>query len=147
MFFKCLFIKIMMLLWKIKSNNLLSALFLKCSLVTNLHLTMKLLLVLMYFSITTCTGLLLFLIIKYLQEKPFGKQFVTDHLSINLSWAIFASVAYLSGAIIIRETCGPFDDRISKLVLFWQQFFNLQVLMCLVSMQVTQFCNVFFSDR
>ena len=108
---------------------------------------MKLLLVLMYFSITTCTGLLLFLIIKYLQEKPFGKQFVTDHLSINLSWAIFASVAFLSAAIIVRETFGPFDDQISKLVLFWQQFFNLQVLMCLVSMQVTQFCNVFFSDR
>jgi hypothetical protein len=28
-----------------------------------------------------------------------------------------------------------------------QQFFNLQVLMCLLSMQVTQFYNVYFIDR
>ena len=101
----------------------------------------------MYLGITTVTGLLLLTIVKYLKDKPFGKQFVTDHLSITLSWSIFGSVAFLSAAIIIREIVGPFDHWISQVVLFLQQFFNLHLIMCLLSMQVAQFCNVFFSDR
>jgi hypothetical protein len=108
---------------------------------------MQVFLILLYVTITLVTGILLFLIIKYLQDKPFGRQFVTDHLSVYLSIAIFATNSFLSTAIILREIIGPFQGWIPKAIMIGQQFLNLSVLMCLLSMQLAQVCNVFFIDR
>ena len=100
--------------------------------------------ILVFSTITLITATLLFLIIKYLREKPFGRQMVTDHLSANLATAIFSGVAFLSAIIIVRELFGPFEEWVPIVVLVTQQLINLFVLMCMLSMQVEQFCNVFY---
>ena len=99
--------------------------------------------ILVFISITLLTATLLFFIIKYLREKPFGRQLVTHHLSVNLATAIFSGVAFLSAIIIVRELIGPFEEWVPIVVLVTQQIINLCVLMCMLSMQVEQFCNVF----
>ena len=104
---------------------------------------MSMKIILVFISITLLTATLLFLIIKYLREKPFGRQMVTDHLSVNLATAIFSGVAFLSAIIIVRELIGPFEEWVPIVVLVTQQIINLLVLMCMLSMQVEQFCNVF----
>ena len=86
-------------------------------------------------------------IIKYLRDKPFGKQFVTDDLSINLAMAVFSTNFFLSLAIVTREIFGPFHDWIVKPILFCQIFFQFCMLFSLLAMQVAQFSNVFYSDR
>ncbi len=109
---------------------------------------MPLPLVLLYLSITLASGILIFLIIKYFQDKPFGRQVVTDHLIVNLLSAVFCGVLYLSSVIICKEVFGPLTNSSStKAVLFVQQFIHNGVLLCFISIQVAQFSNVFFSDR
>ena len=65
------------------------------------------LLILLYVIINVLTGVLLYLIIKFLKSKPFGHQYVTDHLSIDFVIVLFASVSIYSASIIIRELTGP----------------------------------------
>ena len=105
------------------------------------------LLISIYLSIVLLTGSLLFLITKFLKDKPFGQQFVTDKLSADLAIFVFMTNFFLSFAIIIRELIGPFCEDTTQIVLAIQQFFNLSILMCLLAMQFAQFCNVFFSSR
>lgn len=108
---------------------------------------MEVFLILLYFSIMLSTGILFFLIIKYLQDKPFGQQFVTDRLSVQSSIVIVILISNLSIAIIVREIFGPFPEWITKSISTVQQFLNLSFLMCLLSMQLAQACNIFFIDR
>ena len=100
-----------------------------------------------YLGIVILTASLLFLIGKYLQDKPFGQQFVTDKLSADLAMFVFLTIFFLSFVIIARELIGPFSEHTTQIVLAIQQFFNLSILMCLLAMQFAQFCNVFFSVR
>ena len=108
---------------------------------------MSVTIVLVFISITLLTAILLFLIIKYLREKPFGSQLVTDYLSVNLAISIFSGVAFLSTVIIAREVFGPFAEWVPIAVLVTQQIINHNSLMCMLSMQVGQFCNAFFTAR
>ena len=105
------------------------------------------LLISVYLCIVIFTGSLLFLITKYLQDKPFGQQFVTDKLSADLAMFVFLGIFFLSFTVIIRELIGPFSEDTTQIVLAIQQFFNLSVLLYLLAMQVAQFNNVFFSLR
>ena len=100
-----------------------------------------------YLLIILSTGTLLFLMIKYWQEKPFGRQFVTDHLSVDLAITVFTCVAFLATANIFRELWGPFNETLTRFILMAQQMLNLSVLAYLLSMQIAQFCNVFFTSR
>ena len=118
---------------------------------SNLFTTRKMyvtaLLISVYLFIVISTGSLLFLITKYLQDKPFGQQFVTDKLSADLAMFVFMTIFFLSFTVIIRELTGPFSEDTTQIVLAIQQFFNLSVLLYLLAMQVAQFSNVFFSLR
>lgn len=89
---------------------------------------MNILLIMLYLFITISTGVLFFIIIKYLKEKPFGKQFVTDHLNVSLSASIFADIAFLSMAVILREIIGPFYVSVGRAVIIIKQFFQLNYL-------------------
>ena len=105
------------------------------------------LLLLVYLGIVIFTASLLFLISKYLQDKPFGQQFVTDKLSADLAMFVFLTIFFLSFVIIARELIGSFSEHTTQIVLAIQQFFNLSMLLYLLAMQVAQFCNIFFSIR
>ena len=70
------------------------------------------LLILLYAAINVITGVLLYLLIKFLKSKPFGSQYVTDHLSIDFVIVLFASVSIYSLAIIIRELTGPLESML-----------------------------------
>lgn len=74
-----------------------------------------------YLTITLLTGILLYLITKYMREKPFGSQFVTDHLSTDLAITIFVAIALTSSMIIAREILGPLDEISVKILLMLQQ--------------------------
>jgi len=108
---------------------------------------MNILLVLMYLFISGLTAFLFLVIIRYLKEKPFGKLFVSDRLSIGLLASVFVSIAFLSSAIILRELAGPYSVAISWSVIVLQQFLQLVVVVSLFSIQVAQFCNVFCINR
>jgi hypothetical protein len=105
-------------------------------------------LILLYFSITLASGILIFLIIKYFQDKPCGTQVITDRLIIHLLTAVFTGIAYLSSVITFKEVFGPLTNSVStKAVLFVQQFIHSGVLLCFLSIQVAHFSTVFLSDR
>jgi hypothetical protein len=104
-------------------------------------------LIALYISITVSTGILFLMIIRYLKEKPFGRQFVSDHLSIGLLSSVYASIVFMASAIIAREMAGQFSVAASWSVIAIQQFLHLVVIMSLLSIQVAQFCNIFFMSR
>jgi hypothetical protein len=87
------------------------------------------------------------MILKYLKEKPYGQQFLTDHLIIGLLACLFTSIAFLSSAIILRELFGPYSISVSWCIILVQQFLQLVVVMTLLSIRVAQFCNIFFINR
>jgi len=79
------------------------------------------LLIVIYLTITILTGILLYLISKYMREKPFGSQFVTDHLSTDLAITVFVATALTSSMVIAREILGPLDEISVKILLMLQQ--------------------------
>ena len=105
------------------------------------------LLILTYLLIIVLSGLPLRIIVKYLQEKPFGSQFVTDHLSTDLALSVFCAVTLTSVLILVREVIGPFDETSIKAVLVMQQLTTSAIVANILSIQVGQFCNVFFAAR
>lgn len=104
-------------------------------------------LIFLYLPITTASAALLVLIIKYLNDKPFGRKFVSDRLSIGLLSTMLFAIVFLSSAVILRELTGPFSPFMSWAVITMQQFLQLVFLVSLFSLQVAQFCNVFFISR
>lgn len=86
------------------------------------------LLIIVYLLITIVTGVLLFLIIKYMKEKPFGAQFVADHLSADLALSVFSATAITSFMIIAREIRGPMDEFSVNIFLTLQQVTINQIL-------------------
>jgi len=103
--------------------------------------------ILVYSAILVLTGTILYLIIKYLKEKPFGAQFVTDQLSIDVILSVFSTVFVTSVAVIFRELVGPFSVYGAEISLIFQQFSGSTITFNLLSLQVAQFCNVLFSVR
>jgi hypothetical protein len=108
---------------------------------------MNILLILLYFSISALTAAFFLVIRGYLKEKPLGKLFVSDQLYIGLLASVFVSIAFPSSAIIIREVTGPYSAAVSWSVIVVQQFFQLVVILSLLSIQIAQFCNVFLISR
>ena len=108
---------------------------------------MNVLLVAIYLTITLSTSLSFFLMIRYLNDKPFGRQVITDKLIIGLMLAILFSIIFLSSVIILRELIGPFSELLTWGVLVLQQFLQCFFGWSLLSFQVASFCNVFFIDR
>jgi hypothetical protein len=108
---------------------------------------MNILIIFLYFFISLSTGCFYLVIFRYLKEKPFGKLFVSDRLCIGLMVTVFFSVTFLSSAIIIREVTGPYSPAVSWSVIVVQQFLQLVVIISLLSIQIAQFCNVFFINR
>jgi len=104
-------------------------------------------LIIIYLFIIIMSGLLLGLFIKYLKEKPFGAQFVTDHLSRDLAVTIFCTVCVASLIIIAREVHGPFNEATVDMALILQQFTNSAIVTNILSIQIGQICNVFFAAR
>lgn len=107
----------------------------------------KMFLILLYLLITATTGVLLYLITKYLRQKPFGAQFVADHLSIDLAISVFAVVLFTSVTVVAREILGPFDEFMVNVLLVLQQVTAAELSTNILSIQVAQFVNVFFSER
>jgi hypothetical protein len=107
----------------------------------------KMFLILLYLSITTTTGVLLYLITKYLRRKPFGVQFVADHISIDLAISVFVVVLFTSVTVVAREILGPFSESIANVLLVLQQVTAAELSINILSIQVAQFANVFFSAR
>jgi hypothetical protein len=93
-------------------------------------------LILLYASITVLTGVLLFLITKYLRKKPFGTQFVTDRLSVDLAVCVFSVVLITSSAIVAREILGPFGEMTTKVFLWVQQMSTSSLSAYILSVQV-----------
>jgi hypothetical protein len=60
---------------------------------------------------------------RYLKEKPFGRQVVTDDLSVVLAVAIFVGVAFLTSVVTIREVFGPFTGFQSRCRNFFDMYF------------------------
>jgi len=104
-------------------------------------------LIVLYSSITIATGVLLYLITKYLRQKPFGAQFVADHLSIDLAISVFAVVLFTSVIVVAREILGPFSESMVNVLLVLQQATTAELSTNILSIQVAQFANVFFSAR
>ncbi len=104
-------------------------------------------LIIMYFSITALTACVFLLILKYLKEKPFGQQYLSDQLIITLMVSIFAIIAFLSVALTLREIIGPYSVLVTWFVIAVQQFLQLFVIMSMLSIQVAQFCNIYFASR
>jgi hypothetical protein len=107
----------------------------------------KMVLAIVYLLITTLTGYLLYLIVKYLKKKPFGAQFVTDHLSVDLAFTVFTSVAFTSTTVVAREILGPFDEATVKILLVMQQMTATVLSLNNLSIQTALFVNVFFAAR
>ena len=105
------------------------------------------LLIFTYLLIIVLSGLPLWIIVKYLKEKPFGSQFVTDHLSSDLALSVFCAVTLASVLVLAREVIGPFDESTIKAVMVMQQLTTSAVITNILSLQVGQFCNVFLSSR
>lgn len=108
---------------------------------------LTMLLTLIYFAITLTSGTMLYIIYKYLKGKPFGTQFVTDHLSADLIINIFVSIVYVSASVGVREAAGPFNEAVSKVWSFVQQMQNLSVSNQILLLQVAHFCTIFFPAR
>ncbi len=104
-------------------------------------------LIVLYLSITISTGVLLHLITKYLRQKPFRAKFVADHLSIDLAISVFAVVLFTSVTVVAREILGPFDEFMVNVLLVLQQVTAAELSTNILSIQVAQFVNVFFSER
>jgi hypothetical protein len=104
-------------------------------------------LIVIYLFIIIICGLLLCLITKYLKEKPFGTQFVTDHLCGDLAVNVFCAVTLTSTIIIAREVYGPFDENAIKVILALQQLTTAAIVTTILSIQIGKFCDVFFAAR
>jgi hypothetical protein len=104
-------------------------------------------LIVLYSSITIATGVLLYLITKYLRQKPFGAQFVADRLSIDLAISAFAVVLFTSVIVVVREILGPFSESMVNVLLVLQQATTAELSTNILSIQVAQLANVFFSAR
>ena len=107
----------------------------------------RMILILIYVTIALLTGTLLYLIIKYLKKKPFGAQFVSDHLCVDLALTVFSGVLYTSLVVIAREFHGPFDDVTVKVILFLQQITAANLSANILSLQFALFSNAFFAAR
>jgi hypothetical protein len=93
-------------------------------------------LILLYTTITVLTGVLLFLITKYLRKKPFGTQFVTDRLRVDLAVCVFSVVSFNSSAIVAREILGPFGEVTTNAFLVVQQVSTSSLSAYTLSVQV-----------
>ena len=107
----------------------------------------RMILISVYILITLLTGTLLYLIVKYLKKKPFGAQFVSDHLCVDLALAVFSGVLYTSLTVIARELHGPFDDVTVEVILALQQLTAANLLTNILSLQFALFGNAFFAAR
>jgi hypothetical protein len=72
---------------------------------------------------------------------------LSDQLIITLMVSIFAIIAFLSVALILREIIGPYSVLVTWFVIAVQQFLQLFVIMSMLSIQVAQFCNIYFASR
>ena len=104
-------------------------------------------LVSVYLTIIVLSGISLYTIGKYLIEKPFGAQFVTDYLFIDLTFAVFCAVSTTGIAVIGREISGPFNNLEIPIFSYVQQFLYLSISTHIISLQIAQFCNIFFTER
>lgn len=99
-----------------------------------------------YSTIIIVTAILLFTICKYLKEKPYGAQFVTDYLIVDAAITIFCAVSSIGFTVIGREV-GPLNDFGVGIFLSVQQFLNLAVSKHIQSIQAAHFFNIFFAAR
>ena len=100
-----------------------------------------------YSTIIIVTAILLFTICKYLKEKPYGAQFVTDYLIVDAAITIFCAVSSIGFTVIGREVYGPLNDFGVGIFLSVQQFLNLAVSKHIQSIQAAHFFNIFFAAR
>ena len=103
--------------------------------------------IIIYIATLVLTGILLYLLLKYLKEKPFGGQLVTDHLSIDLIISLFTLVLVTCVSVIGRELFGPFNSIGAETCLILQQLASSSLAFNLLSVQVAQFCSILLSVR
>ena len=103
--------------------------------------------IIIYIATLVLTGILLYLLLKYLKEKPFGGQLVTGHLSIDLIISLFTLVLVTCVSVIGRELFGPFNSIGAETCLILQQLASSSLAFNLLSVQVAQFCSILLSVR
>jgi len=89
------------------------------------------------------SGVLLLTIVQFSKKKPFGRQFVTNQLGVDLAFIILATITLYVWTIIFKETFGPLE--VVPLNVLWalMQFLQLMVSMYMISIQTAQFVSIF----
>ena len=108
--------------------------------------TTMLLLISSYVAVNFVSAILLFTIAQFSKKKPFGKQFVTNRLSVDFALVIFTAISIYAWTVIARLALGPLDETILNVAWCTGQFFMLLVSMYMLSMQTAQFMNIFCSS-
>ena len=104
-------------------------------------------LICMYGTISFSSTLLMTIIIKYLKQKALQRQQVKDQVLADLAFLTGTTVGISSFISAIREISGPFKnvELVDALFTVYQFQYGL-MLSCIVSLQVVQMLNVFFSS-
>ena len=103
-------------------------------------------LITVYSLVCLISEALLFLIVKFIREKPLDKQRFLDYVQIDVALSAGLYIGFHASMSVIREIIGPFSSEalVESLMFFVLWLFYIMNT-CILSLQLVQFLCIFYS--
>ncbi len=99
-----------------------------------------------YSVVCIISEVLLFIIVKFIREKPLDKQRFLDYVQIDVAACTGLYIGFHSTMSVLREIIGPFSSEVLvEALMFCVLWLFYAMSTCILSLQFVQFFCIFYS--